>query len=695
VLSNKFFFSCILFLLFQAASIAQPQNNIWYFGDYAGLDFNGGSPVAITDGELYTNEGSASIADINGNLLFYTDGITVWNKLHQVMPNGFGLFGNPSTTQAALIVPMPDNEEQYYIFTIDELGGSMHYSIVDITLDGGLGDVTDTKNILLHPSVSEKQAAIQRCDGSVWIISHEWGSNKFFADKITELGMEASIESDVGTTHEGGSQPNYNSVGQMKISKQGNRIALCMRDLNLFEIFDFDINTGIVTNPISLISPDFNIPYGLEFSPDGTKLYGGVYSTQNIYQFNLLAGSASEILSTSVVIGSNNGYTCSIQLGPDNKVYVAWEYGYDTGAEYVGVINNPNNIGLDCNYLSEGIFLEGGLSLAGLPSLMIIPHSIELEIEITGIDSICEGQNTVLSAGGGSHYTWSSSANDTTNSITVFPSNTTDYFLISTSPNVCGTAYDTITVFVNQKPNGIIEGNQTICKGDTLQLIAEGGITYQWINSSIDTSASISVSPLVNTQYSVSVSNEICSDTASIEVLVREVVPAHFDFFTDNCSSQTIFKNLSPEAISFNWNFGNGDFSFAENPVEILPDGNYDITFTTNPETNCADTLQETITIDNPKIEVLYIPNSFSPNGDGLNDLFAAKGEGIKDFHLLIFSRWGELIFESYDINNKWNGIYKTSFLVQTESYIYSVIYSTICNETNKIEKRGTIELIR
>src|SRR5215217_3779517 len=103
------------------------------------MDLRGGVQVALYDCVMSTYEGSASIADHDGNLLFYTDGISVWNKNHNVMPNGSGLLGDASSTQSALVVPKPGSDSIYYIFTTS--GYWSHYSEVDMSLDGGLGDV--------------------------------------------------------------------------------------------------------------------------------------------------------------------------------------------------------------------------------------------------------------------------------------------------------------------------------------------------------------------------------------------------------------------------------------------------------------------------------------------------------------------------------------------------------------------------
>nr|MBP6460577.1 cell surface protein [Crocinitomicaceae bacterium] len=156
----------LFILLIQTVSYSQKEAAIWYFGEKAGLDFNSGSPVSITDGKIVTNEGCASISDKNGTILFYTDGTLVYNKLHKVMPNGSGLFGHNSSTQSAIIVPKPNNPYIYYIFTVDQPlpdnvddnllndqdppNNGLNYSEVDLRLDNGLGDIpVNKKNIHL------------------------------------------------------------------------------------------------------------------------------------------------------------------------------------------------------------------------------------------------------------------------------------------------------------------------------------------------------------------------------------------------------------------------------------------------------------------------------------------------------------------------------------------------------------------
>ena len=145
----KIIVSIILIFNWQLVK-SQGPSNIWYFGNQAGLSFSTNPPTALTNSAMSAFEGCATISDDNGNLLFYTNGSLVWNRNHAPMPAGNGLFGNGAATQTAIIVPGPQSTTKYYIFTVDTNGGprGLCYSEVDMSLNGGLGDVT-VKNIQL------------------------------------------------------------------------------------------------------------------------------------------------------------------------------------------------------------------------------------------------------------------------------------------------------------------------------------------------------------------------------------------------------------------------------------------------------------------------------------------------------------------------------------------------------------------
>ena len=183
----------IIIIVLFIFNVTQNEANIWYFGENAGLDFNSGSPVALLDGQLNTLEGCSTISDTNGNLLFYSDGVTVWNRNHGVMLNGTGLNGHESSTHSALVVPKPNDPNIYYIFTVDQpfVGANgIQYSEVDMTLDSGLGGITANKNIILHTPTTEKLTAIKKSGGTgFWVLSHKLNSNEFIAYEVTASGV--------------------------------------------------------------------------------------------------------------------------------------------------------------------------------------------------------------------------------------------------------------------------------------------------------------------------------------------------------------------------------------------------------------------------------------------------------------------------------------------------------------------------
>jgi gliding motility-associated-like protein len=363
----------LLGVLFCSLSVmAQNQANIWYFGWNAGLDFSSaeitGRPTVLSDGALYTMEGCSVISDEAGKLLFYTDGDTVWNRQHQLMPNGTGLYGHFSSTQAALIVPQPGSERYFYIFTTAAQGqpNGLSYSIVDMHAAGGLGDVT-TKNIQLHSPTTEKLTAVHHANGKdVWVITHKWKSDEFYVYLVTEEGLHETPEiSKAGSVHEWGTS-NANTLGQMKASPSGKSIALTIHQIRRVEVFDFSNQTGAVSLNHAFqvkIDTNFNVnPYGVEFSPNERYLYIGEvgprsFSGQNIHQYDLASGKITAI--DTVFLGG------SIQLAVDHKVYAV-----DASRNELLVIERPNLSADHPEFTTTRFSIAPGTSTYGLPNFI-------------------------------------------------------------------------------------------------------------------------------------------------------------------------------------------------------------------------------------------------------------------------------------------------------------------------------------
>lgn len=343
-------------------AFSQGEANIWYFGFNAGLDFNSGTPIALTDGQLETAEGCATLSNAAGQLLFYTDGVIVYNRLHQIMPNGSDLLGHSSSTQSATIVPKPGSTTLFYIFTIDERGepNGFRYSIVDMTLDGGKGAVI-TKNVLVYTPTCEKISIIKHANTiDFWIVTHGWNNNTFYCHLLTSNGLSATPiqTTNIGAVFSVGNPINQ-GAGYMKISPNGNKLALLSQGLNILQLYDFNNLTGAITNLKTI-----NVSgYGLEFSPNGQLLYVSepAIGTNRIFQYNLLAPDiqASEVVITTSMFNSPS----AMQLGPDGKIYIAIY-----NQMKLSVIHNPNGLGASCNIEAEAVDLAGRICIWGLPA---------------------------------------------------------------------------------------------------------------------------------------------------------------------------------------------------------------------------------------------------------------------------------------------------------------------------------------
>lgn len=374
--------SCIVFILTMLVSYSQGEANIWYFGYNAGLDFNSGTPVALTDGQLYTEEGCATISNAQGELLFYTDGITVYNRHHQIMVNGMGLLGHSSSAQSATVVPKPGSSNLYYIFTTDNEHdpNGFRYSVVDMSLDNGNGAITaDEKNILIYTPTIENLGITKHANGiDYWIITHGWDGNNFITYLLTSSGLSnAPVITNIGLPVTGSG---FKAAGTIKVSPSGSKVAFTSVS-DFAQLFDFDNSTGTLSNEITLILESGEL-YGAAFSPDESVLYIS-NSINKIHQFDL---NASDIPNSRVFIFNSSGhYPGQMQIGKDNKIYVAF-----LNRTYLAVINNPNVVGIDCDFVLNGVSLNGRTSRTGLPSFnqsFFFTPSIQLS-------SACEGEST-------------------------------------------------------------------------------------------------------------------------------------------------------------------------------------------------------------------------------------------------------------------------------------------------------------
>lgn len=387
LLYNAVFIDYFRFLLFFSffipfCQISHAQNNLfknnntWYFGNKAGLNFNTTPPSVLYDGELNTQESCASVSDKNsGRLLFYTDGKTVWDSTHHPMPHGTGLFGRHDAEQVA-IVPYPENTNKYFILTSTHWNGTF-YSIVDVALNNGKGDVdTIHKNIMLiggwnvgQVRASDRITFTKHANKiDYWVVTHLTFNDSFYVYKINKYGVQPPTGFKIGANE---TPTNPELAGVIKFNKTGNLLVNCQpydgAPLSRLQGFNFNNVTGEIES-VKFSIENIWFPYGVEFSPNNRFMYVSHPIVNTIDQYDL---SQQDIPNSVIPIHTYNAnYTRvgQLQIGPNNKIYVAQPYTYYIPYRYLGVINQPDNLGTACNFVQDAIDLYPNNSFLGLPS---------------------------------------------------------------------------------------------------------------------------------------------------------------------------------------------------------------------------------------------------------------------------------------------------------------------------------------
>jgi len=303
---------------------------------------------------------------------------------------------------------------------------------------------------------------------------------------------------------------------------------------------------------------------------------------------------------------------------------------------------------------------------------------------ISGQDSLCNGQNIILTASGGTSYSWSSGA--TTSNISVNPiSNSTYSVIVSNNFGCKDTAQHIVSVI--PLPQVSISGPSTICEEDIVTLNAAGIGNLLW--SSGETTNQIHVSPSLATNYFVSASNSCGTSSDSIFVNVNSLPVLN----TSNDTTILLGNSAQLNAdggISYTW-FPTSGLSCISCPDPIATPQNTTIYSVQGTNSNgCSVTRTIRITVDSDF--ELFVPDVFSPNNDGQNDIVFVRGSGIKELDFVIYDRLGEKIFETNDQNKGWDGTYKGSVL-NNGVFVYYLSAKMINDKT--IKTKGDITLIK
>ncbi|MEZ5017572.1 MAG: gliding motility-associated C-terminal domain-containing protein [Flavipsychrobacter sp.] len=747
---------CIIFLLLlQASAIAQKQNNTWVLGRLGGLNFNTTTPTTFKS-TMYAWEGISCVSHRKtGELLFACNGVDITDSSSNVMPNGKDVGTDRLSTcaQGSVIIPDPSDSNKYYVFTLQHIGqnGDVRYSIVDMRLNGGKGDVISSKkSILLTTNMTEIMTVSLACDG-YWLILFERVSNKYHCYKIGANGISNSpIISTMSYPYK------INGPSTAKVSSDGTKIASVVSksggtSMQVLILNDFDIQTGIVSNTRLLDTSYSRFGYqtgfyNCEFSPNSTKLYAASDTDGYIYQYDVSLSTGSNIRSSKKEIYSisHADLLGSFQLGPDSNIYISF---FDN---YLGRIDNPDIAFPGCIVTKQSLKLPtGSIGAFALPQKVLYNIDV-LPQQFTGNSfTICKGDSLIFHGRkNAATFVWSTGSTDS--SIKITKAGT--YWVQSKVLGECTIMADTFYVNV---PNIDFElGNDTvICLGESLTIspnLSSQGVSYLWQDNSTSSSQVITTGG----KYYLTILKDGCTNTDTINIDVKEEHIFNLGNDTTICVGDTMELKIQGGLDEYAWNNGtttnsivikkSGIYSLRTNHEKcshtdtikidytnpkfelgndtLLCEGNYIklnvkslsgsfYTWSTgsNNETisinssglywaiaeNICGTTRDSIYINYQICDCTpFIPSAFTPNNDGRNDKLKPiiPKCTIAKYQFIIVNRYGETVFKTNNPNDYWDGTYRNK-PCDIGSYFY--ILKTMNNLNKVVITKGDIVLIR
>jgi len=440
--------------------------------------------------------------------------------------------------------------------------------------------------------------------------------------------------------------------------------------------------------------------YSYLWSPGGQRSYAasglsaGTYTVTVTDSAGCSKTSSVDITQPTAVLASLTSKDASC-LDTDGTASVSVTGGT---SPYVYLWNPGGSPNTSISNLTPGIYTVIIIDANGCMDTSKVKVGLDttLNIIISGLDSICKGQSVTLTVGGGTTYLWSTGSTST--SISLTPIINTNVWVKGTT----GICTDSIPFKINiYKPLlADMPLKDSICPGTSvnLQVTVRGGkpaYTYVWNNGITNNSPGpIIVSPTTSIEYKVNVTdgcNYNTSDSIYIKVLAKGTAVFHPTPDTIQGGHTITFTNNSKNTDSYYWKFGDGGTSNEPDPTHEYPNpGTYTVTLIAYDSDGCPDSA----TIDVYVTPEVYIPNVFTPNGDGINDIFYFIVQEAQCFHANIYNRWGSLIYELNSSADGWSGtVQQTNLPASDGTYYYILHYCDYKNVSHDLD--GFITLIR
>ncbi|OJW79590.1 MAG: hypothetical protein BGO69_12740 [Bacteroidetes bacterium 46-16] len=788
-----------------ASALAQGEQNKWTFGDQAGLDFSGATPVYYSNNLYPGYAGSANICNAAGQILFYTNGFWVWNRDHELMPELTGGIGGYTTpispsvgypaimptgtgyaTQACVIVAAPSHPGIYYIFSLG-ITGTLYYSMIDMSLHGGKGGImSGKKGVYMASGLAEKLTVVKGCN-NIWVMTRSRSINQYKAFEVNDTGLVTTpVISNVGNL-----PVTWYRSGVIKFSPDGAKMAsACNLELNRkggLELYDFNRQTGILSNPLVLDSSStVGYYYGACFSPDNNKLYastssfsdGTTFYAGKVRQFDLSLSTPAAIILSNTVVFTDFVYALNrlgdLKRGDDGKIYFS---SGEPATSTLHRINNPNTAGIACNAVANVITMPVGTATRGMPNdiaFILPPDSIHHSKQV----AVCFHDSATITADSGKRYLWD---NGSTSRNRIVNDNAT--YVVSYINTDCKYETDSIRVRFIPLPKispatyscpGKHQGKAWIKPsiGDTTTFL------YRWKDASNTTlqEHSSNIGDTLKgmdsgTYFLQIITPSGCDTTLQINSIALPVPQASFNADSIACKGVPVtFSNTSTEPI-WKWYFGDGNVSSQQNPSYSYGQrGSYTASLVVTNIEGCSDSatkeievkglelnlttdkdlankgeivrlqssgsepytvtawepsflfpdqtgINQTLAIDTSRIFIVtgvsaygcrakatvgvavnpmvFMPNGFTPNGDGLNDRFRPVSTGyIFVRYFEIYNRYGQKVYTAVGKGalEGWDGTFNGQ-LQDLGTYYYHINIET--KEGGTISLKGDVILLR
>lgn len=621
------------------------QADVWVFGDKANVDFFVDPPAASpTSGFHSMPNGVAAISDVDGNLIIYTNGIEIWNSSGHKIANGGNLNGNNFASQSSLIVPQPGNSRKFYVFTADMyipgfFDDGVNYAIVDFSSNGN-GAVT-SKNNLLFKQNAQKLTGVQHANGTdYWVIAHGFGQSKgdeFYAYLVSDTGLVTTpVTSRLGTKQQGSEN---NAAGYMKTSPDGSKLALIIPEDGIAELYNFNTATGQVSNLKASAAGQFSYGLGIEFSPDNSKFYISTspLNADTNYLYQIDANAANPFANPYVV----DKFFVQ-QVGAADSLMGALQLGVDGKiymAKFEKGIYGKNYLGSVYNPNRPG-------AACNYNSLNYVSNN---GLYLNGGKSLIGLPNFVTTFLDIPHFTYIEQCHhDTT------------LFTIRNNANIDGTDWN-----FNDN-DGDQVGNDPFNPGFVFS--EPGDYTVQ-LTETFD-----------GVDYSFS---------EPVRIHPLPYVDLGIGFDTIYILPNTSVQLDAGDWDNYYWQPGGSTGRY----YTVTQEGLYSVMVQ---DSNCC------VNGDQVYVEYtnLYYPNAFRPGSSIIeNSVFKVVGNtaSLGGYLLQVYDRWGQMIFETKDPAQGWDGTYKGD-PVQLGTYVWKSVFNgfDVGDQPGaEFKYHGTVTLVR